>query len=476
MLFNSLEFSIFLPSVFFLYWFVFKKNTRVQNLLLVISSYLFYGWWDYRFLSLILFSTIVDYFVGAKIHDCKSKIIKKFFLWISIVFNLGLLSFFKYFNFFIESWIDFISFFGYELESTWTINVILPVGISFYTFQTMSYSLDIYFGKLKPTRDFISFATFVSFFPQLVAGPIERASSLLPQVLQKRKFNYEKGVQGLRLILYGMFKKVVIADSLAPHIDYIFNNYYDLGGGVLLLGLIYFSIQIYCDFSGYSDIAIGISKLFGFELMSNFRFPYFSKNVGEFWKRWHISLSSWFRDYVYIPLGGSKKSRYITIRNVFIVFIISGFWHGANITFIMWGLVHGLLYVPSLIMNKKRRHKSANKINALTFSPFKDIFRILTTYFSIVITWVFFRSDSISISLNYLYNLISNFKYPTEHRTGLFYVLIIIPLDYSMKFNERNPISYKNPIMRWSAYILLGYLIITHFKLIESSNFIYFQF
>jgi alginate O-acetyltransferase complex protein AlgI len=314
--------------VFLLYWFVFQRNLRVQNLLLLISSYVFYGWWDYRFLSLIFLSTVVDYFVGLKIHDSKAKKTKKSYLWISILFNLGLLGFFKYFNFFIDSWIDLLGAFGYEQGSTWTLNVILPVGISFYTFQTMSYCLDIYHGKLKPTKDFISFASFVSFFPQLVAGPIERASNLLPQILTNRIFKYEQGVQGLRLILYGMFKKVVIADSLAPHVDTIFKNYATLNGGVLLLGLIYFSFQIYCDFSGYSDIAIGTSKLFGFELMSNFKFPYFSRDIGEFWRRWHISLSTWFRDYLYIPLGGSKGGKWISIRNIFIIFIVSGFWHG----------------------------------------------------------------------------------------------------------------------------------------------------
>ena len=333
MLFNSLEYLIFLPTVFLFYWFVFQKNLRVQNSLLLISSYVFYGWWDYRFLSLIFLSTVVDYFVGLKIHNSDDNKIKKSYLWISILFNIGLLGFFKYFNFFIDSWIDLLGAIGYEQKSTWTLNVILPVGISFYTFQTMSYSLDIYHGKLKPTKDFISFASFVSFFPQLVAGPIERASNLLPQILNNRLFNYEQGVQGLRLILYGMFKKVVIADSLAPHVDIIFDNYAIFNGGVLLLGLIYFSFQIYCDFSGYSDIAIGTSKLFGFELISNFKFPYFSRNIGEFWRRWHISLSTWFRDYLYIPLGGSKRGKWLSIRNIFIIFIVSGFLAWSELDF-----------------------------------------------------------------------------------------------------------------------------------------------
>ena len=273
MLFNSLEYLLFLPTVFILYWFVFQKNLKIQNLLLLSSSYIFYGWWDWRFLSLIFLSTLIDYFLGLKIHGSGDKKTKRFYLWVSILFNLGLLGFFKYFNFFIDSWIDLLSTFGYEHQSTWTLKVILPVGISFYTFQTMSYSLDIYFKKLKPTKDFISFASFVSFFPQLVAGPIERASNLLPQILKSRVFKYEQGVQGLRLILWGMFKKVVVADSLSWRVDYCFDKYQALDGGSLLLGLIYFSFQIYCDFSGYSDIAIGTAKLFGIELKSNFKFP-----------------------------------------------------------------------------------------------------------------------------------------------------------------------------------------------------------
>jgi D-alanyl-lipoteichoic acid acyltransferase DltB (MBOAT superfamily) len=301
---------------------------------------------------------VVDYFVGLKIYDTSDKKTKKSYLWISILFNLGLLGFFKYFNFFIDSWIDFLAAFGYEHQSTWTLKVILPVGISFYTFQTISYSLDIYFKNVKPTKDFISFASFVSFFPQLVAGPIERASNLLPQILKRRIFKYEQGVHGLRLILYGMFKKIVIADSLSWRVDSVFNNYQNLDGGVLLLGLIYFSFQIYCDFSGYSDIAIGTSKLFGFELMSNFKFPYFSRDIGEFWRRWHISLSTWFRDYLYIRLGGSKGGKLLSIRNIFIIFIVSGFWHGANWTFIAWGMIHAILYIPLFLIGKNRKYGS----------------------------------------------------------------------------------------------------------------------
>ena len=322
MLFNSIEFLLFLPIVFILYWFVVNKNLKSQNLLILVSSYVFYGWWDYRFLSLIFLSTIVDYIIGLNIPKQDSNKKRKLLLWSSVLFNLSVLGFFKYYNFFVDSWIDLFSSIGYEIKSVWTLNIILPVGISFYTFQTMSYTIDVYRKKLDPTKDFISFASFVSFFPQLVAGPIERATNLLPQILNKREFNYEQGVQGLRLILWGMFKKVVIADSLAPTVDNIFSNYQIYDGGILWLGAIYFAFQIYCDFSGYSDIAIGTSKLFGFEIISNFKFPYFSRNIGEFWRRWHISLSTWFRDYVYIPLGGSKEGIWKSTRNVFVIFLL----------------------------------------------------------------------------------------------------------------------------------------------------------
>jgi alginate O-acetyltransferase complex protein AlgI len=476
MLFNSLEFLIFLPTVFFLYWFVFQKNLRIQNSLLLISSYVFYGWWDYRFLSLILLSTVVDYFVGLMIHDSNDKKIRKFYLWISILFNLGLLGFFKYFNFFIDSWIDLLGVFGYEQKSTWTLNVILPVGISFYTFQTMSYSLDIYYEKLKPTKDFISFASFVSFFPQLVAGPIERASNLLPQILTNRVFKYEQGVHGLRLILWGMFKKVVIADSLAPHVDTIFANYITLNGGVLFLGLIYFSFQIYCDFSGYSDIAIGISKLFGFELMSNFKFPYFSRDIGEFWRRWHISLSTWFRDYLYIPLGGSKEGKWLSLRNIFIIFIVSGFWHGANLTFIMWGFIHAMLYVPLFLAGKNRRHLSNTVDEKHRFPSLKELLQMSTTFFSVMIAWTFFRSDSIYGGVIYLYNTLTKFSVPTSERQGIIFVFIIIIFDWAMKNDERVVLNIKSYLARYIIYYLIFNMIFYDFFKTYELPFIYFQF
>ena len=480
MLFNSLEFLIFLPTVFLIYWFVFQKNLRVQNSLLLISSYVFYGWWDYRFLSLIFLSTVVDYFVGLKIHDSNNQKMRKPYLWISILFNLGLLGFFKYFNFFIDSWIDLLGAVGYESESTWILNVILPVGISFYTFQTMSYSLDIYNGKLKPTKDFISFASFVSFFPQLVAGPIERASNLLPQILNNRVFKYEQGVQGLKLILYGMFKKVVIADSLAPQVDTIFENYATLNGGVLLLGLIYFSFQIYCDFSGYSDIAIGTSKLFGFELRSNFKFPYFSRDIGEFWRRWHISLSTWFRDYLYIPLGGSNKGKWISIRNIFIIFMVSGFWHGANWTFIVWGLIHAMLYIPLFLRGKNRQYTSSIVAEDNWLPTFKELFQMGNTFFFTMIAWVFFRSESILDGFLYLNRLLTNFSIPNVHRYGIVFVIIILISDWAFRnSNNKNVLAIKNKSLGWCLILTIYILIIISFVFNAGQNkteFIYFQF
>ena len=408
MLFNSIEFLLFLPTVFILYWFIFNKNHKSQNCLVLLSSYIFYGWWDYRFLFLILLSTIVDYIIGLNIPKQGSEKNHKLLLWCSVLFNISVLGFFKYYNFFVDSWIDLFSSIGYEIKSVWTLNIILPVGISFYTFQTMSYTIDIYKKKLEPTKDFISFACFVSFFPQLVAGPIERATNLLPQILKKREFKYEEGIQGLRLVLWGMFKKVVIADSLAPMVDNIFGNYQDLGGGTLMLGAIFFAFQIYCDFSGYSDIAIGTSKLFGFKIMTNFKFPYFSRNIGEFWRKWHISLSTWFRDYLYIPLGGSKQGKWLSIRNIFIIFLVSGFWHGANWTFIFWGLFHSILFIISFLFNTNRKYKfSILGENKLLPSPI-EFLKVLSTFFFVTIGWIFFRSDTISGSFDYLNKIISN--------------------------------------------------------------------
>ena len=443
MQFNSLSYFVFLPIVFSLYWLVNTKRSY-QNIILLISSYIFYSWWDWRFLSLIFLSTLVDYYSGLNIYynDCRKS--KKIYLSISLLFNVVLLGFFKYYNFFIDSWIDLFFSFGYHYDSRWSLNIILPVGISFYTFQTMSYSIDIYKGNLKPTRDFVSFASFVSFFPQLVAGPIERASNLIPQIINDRVFNYRQSVQGLRLILWGMFKKVVIADSLAWRVSLVFDNYQNYDGGVLLLSLIYFSFQIYCDFSGYSDIAIGTAKLFGFELMSNFKFPYFSRNIGEFWRRWHISLSTWFRDYLYIPLGGSNGSKWLSIRNIFIIFIISGFWHGAEWKFIIWGLIHAFLYIPLFLMRKNRSYNKSIVAKNSWFPSLSELLHMGITYFIILIAWVFFRSENVNHAIIYLQHMIENFGLPETNRGGLYFTGILVFADWIIKNDERNPFKIQN--------------------------------
>ena len=327
MLFNSINFAIFLPIVFFLYWFVANKNYKHQNILLLVASYFFYACWDYRFMFLLIFSTLLDYFTGLKMFDAKTSFGKKFWFWLSIGVNLGFLGFFKYYNFFAESFAEALANFGLHVD-VWMLNVILPVGISFYTFHGLSYVIDIYYNKIKPERNFIDYAVFVSFFPLLVAGPIERATHLLPQIQRARKFDYTTAIDGLRQILWGLFKKIVIADNCAEYANLIFNDSAHQSGSNLVLGALFFTFQIYCDFSGYSDIALGTARLFGVELLRNFAFPYFSRDIAEFWRRWHISLSTWFRDYLYIPLGGSKGGTWMKVRNTFIIFLVSGFWLG----------------------------------------------------------------------------------------------------------------------------------------------------
>lgn len=395
MLFNSIEFLFFLPIVFVLYWFVFNKQLRAQNILLLLASYLFYGWWDWRFLFLLLISTCLDYFVALAIQNSQDVSKRKLFLGISLIGNLGMLGFFKYYNFFVQSWIDAWSSIGVTVEAT-TLNIILPVGISFYTFQTLSYTIDVYRNEMKPTKNFIDFAAFVTFFPQLVAGPIERASHLLPQFYKSRVFDYQNAVLGCKLIVWGMFKKVVVADNCAFFVTKIFDNPEAYSSGELFVGMVFFAFQIYGDFSGYSDIAIGLSKLFGFDLMVNFKFPYFSRDIAEFWRRWHISLSTWFRDYIYIPLGGSKGTMGLQIRNVMIIFLVSGFWHGANWTYVVWGVFHAVLFLPLLLFNVNRSHLITKSYGWIDFA------KISATFFIVCVGWVFFRADSIASAFQYL--------------------------------------------------------------------------
>ncbi len=485
MFFNSIDFAIFLPIVFLLYWFVTNKNLKLQNFLIVVASYTFYGWWDWRFLSLILFSTIVDYLVGRGLEKQENITNRKLLLWTSIIVNLGFLGFFKYYNFFLENFVEAFSFFGHPINPQ-GLNIILPVGISFYTFQTLSYSIDVYKRKLEPTKDFIAFTAFVSFFPQLVAGPIERATNLLPQFYKKRFFEYEKATDGMRQILWGLFKKIVIADNCAIYVNDIFINYKDYSGSTLFLGGICFAFQIYGDFSGYSDIAIGTSRLFGFNLKQNFAFPYFSRDIAEFWRRWHISLSTWFRDYLYIPLGGSRGGILMKIRNTFAIFIVSGFWHGANWTYIIWGALNALYFLPLLLLNKNRKNTD-NVATGRILPNLKEFFQIAVTFFITVIAWIFFRADDLHHALNYLNILFSKsfFNLPIKDlwtiNTGnhIFYMIAFIFLFIIVEWLQRTKqygleINNLPKLLRWSLYFIIA---ISCFLMNGiQQNFIYFQF
>ncbi|HRV56385.1 MAG TPA: MBOAT family O-acyltransferase, partial [Mangrovimonas sp.] len=408
---------------------------------------------------------------------------RKLFLWLSVIFNIGLLGFFKYYNFFADSFVDMVGLFGYDIKSTWTLNIILPVGISFYTFQTMSYSLDVYYKRLEPTKDFLLFATYVAFFPQLVAGPIERASNLLPQIAQKRVFKYEQASEGLKLILWGLFKKMVIADGLAPMVDDIFNNYGTYPASTLILGVTLFSFQVYGDFSGYSDIAIGTSKLLGIELMSNFKFPNFSRNVAEYWQRWHVSLSTWFRHYVYIPLGGSRVSKLKSIRNICIIFLVSGFWHGANWTFIFWGGFHALAYIPVFLMNRNTIYKDSVVGENTLFPTFKELGQLILTFGIVTFSRIFFRSNSITDSFAFIKRLFTDFEFaPYHHPMGYrmvdYFVLIFffVLYEYRMRKDERSPFKFKNRYVRFVAYTVVVFLIFLFYDDMVDRSFIYFQF
>ena len=405
MLFNSLNFAIFFPIVFIIYWGFLKNSLKYQNLLLLISSCFFYACWDWRFLFLLFASIVLVYFSGRFMGSAKSQKIRKVWLLVSVIFSLGLLGVFKYYHFFTSSFTDLLSTFGIQIN-TWSLKVVLPVGISFYTFHGLSYIIDLYNRKIEEEKDFVNYAVFVSFFPLLIAGPIERATHLLPQIKKPRIFEYTKAVDGVRQILWGLFKKIVIADNCAEFANLIFNNSANYSGSTLFLGAIFFTFQIYCDFSGYSDIALGTARLLGIELLRNFAFPYFARDIAEFWRRWHISLTTWFRDYVYIPLGGSRCSKAMVVRNTLIIFLVSGFWHGANWTFIIWGIYHALLFLPLILMNKNRKH--INSVSEGRRIPqLKEIIQMSTTFFLVVIGWIFFRADSIGHAFNYISEIIS---------------------------------------------------------------------
>ena len=477
MVFNSATYFLFIFLVFLIYWKLLQKNTKTQNIFLLAASYLFYGWWDERFLILIIASSLIDFFTGSMIYRQTIRINKRFFLALSLISNLGLLAFFKYYNFFIESFIEISTQLGIQTNIS-TLNIILPVGISFYTFQSLSYTIDIYRGRLTPTRDFISFMAFVAFFPQLVAGPIERAQNLLPQFQRNREFNTAQITGGLRLILYGLFKKMVIADRLAYFVDLAYKTPEQHSGIILLIATFMFGIQIYCDFSGYSDIAIGSARLLGFELMQNFRSPFFAASIREFWQRWHISLSTWFRDYIYIPLGGNRVKEGRWILNILVTFTLSGIWHGAAITFIIWGFIHGLFVVIE---------KQLRKISE--FLRISTVFKILMTFVFVNLCFVFFRAASFA-EATLIYNKIFEFGLPAEHwfpssdsafNEYLTSLIVSLPFFFILEWASRNS-DFNDiivPLERWkrhSVYYIL-FLLIAIFGVYHAApQFIYFQF
>lgn len=474
MLFNSLEFFFFLPIVFIGYWFVFKPSLRLQNLFILVASYFFYGWWSWAFTGLLLLSTILDFAYGFGVASSDQKK-AKLFLWLSIINNLGILGVFKYYNFFATQFQQGLESLGFHSNPT-LLNIALPIGISFYTFHGMSYVFDIYRGQQKPVRNFVDYAVFVSFFPLLVAGPIERASHLLPQVQKVRIFNYQQAVEGLRLILWGLFKKVVIADSIAQLVDPVFNHYQDYNSSSLLLAAFGFAIQIYGDFSGYSDIALGTAKLFGFELLSNFRFPYFSRDIAEFWRRWHISLSSWFKDYLYIPLGGSKNGLRTAVRNTFVIFLVSGFWHGANWTFLAWGFLHACAFLPLLLSQKNRENSGEIVAFHRKLPTLKEFIKLLATFSFVCFAWIFFRSDSLAHAISFIQYSLQNWwgHQVIEAKSILFYSFIFLLFDWYLRRDERH---LKVPKQRWLRYLIyLGLAFSILLKMDAEQSFIYFQF
>jgi len=484
MLFNTLEFAVFFPIVFFLYWAI-AANKTVRNAVILLASYYFYGYWDWRFLLLIFTSSLVDYLVGLQMDKAKKHKTKKALLFLSLFVNLGFLFYFKYTNFFIESFVDTFRLFGKSLNIS-TLNIILPVGISFYTFQTLSYTIDIYKKKIKPSNNPLNFFAFVAFFPQLVAGPIERASHLLPQFNKTHRFDYLRVKNGLLLVALGLFKKMVIADRVAILVNQVYNNPEVYHGFDHIIATVFFAFQIYCDFSGYSDIAIGISRTMGFDLMKNFDSPYFSKSITEFWRRWHISLSTWFRDYVYIPLGGSRNGRYKTYLNLFIVFVVSGIWHGAAWTFVIWGVIHGtLIVVEKAFKEPKKRLLFALRLSKDTFSS--RLFFMVATFTLVSFAWIFFRANSFSDSLIIVNNIfVMGGRNPFnlgldryDFYTAVFAIIFLLAFE---RFHKNNGafgwLCAQNLIFRWIIYTIIFFTLVvfgTYGDMVPK-EFIYFQF
>ncbi len=472
MLFNSAEFLIFLPIVFAVYWLL-NKNRRLQNLWVVTASYLFYGWWDYRFLALIAFTTITSWWTGVMMEGDRRR---RLWLWLSVGVNLGILGLFKYYDFFAQSFADvFLGGHGDKL----LLNLVLPVGISFYTFQALSYSIDIYKRKIEPTHDIIAYFAYVSFFPQLVAGPIERATNLLPQFLERRRFDYNLAVDGMRQMLWGFFMKMAVADRCGLYVDQVWGHYAESTGPQLVLAAMLFSIQIYGDFAGYSNIAIGCAKLFGIRLKPNFKTPYFSRDTGEFWRRWHISLSSWLRDYLYISLGGNRKGKVRQYINLIITMFLGGLWHGAAWNFILWGMLHGV----ALAFHKAYR-SLLGRAKTYESHGWRRFFAVLITFHFVCLCWIFFRQGDFNASLDMLSQIATNFSpqvFP-QLISGYWLVFILMLLGYALHFV---PDSWERGCVRFVTWLpLVGkallmvaviYLVI-QMKSAEIQPFIYFQF
>lgn len=478
MLFNSIEFAIFFAFVFLVYWLALRQHLRWQNFFILLVSYLFYGWWDYRFLALIVASSLVDYTIGLRLYASKENWKRKTWLWLSLVFNLGMLGFFKYYNFFVQSFVDAFQFLGIYLELG-SLEILLPVGISFYTFQTMSYTIDIYRKQLQPTKDIVAFFAFVAFFPQLVAGPIERASKLLPQFYKKRVFDYDLATDGMRQALWGLFKKTVVADNCVAYVNEIFMSTGSLPASMLIIGAILFTFQIYCDFSGYSDIAIGTARILGFRLSRNFAYPFFSRNLSEFWQKWHISLISWFRDYVYIALGGNRKGQFRMYFNLLLVFVISGLWHGADYTFLIWGLANALFVIFPLIFFKKK-YKTSIVAGTKSLPSFIEMLQMLSTFFIFAITAIFFRCENYGHSKLYFKGLLRNDFYNTAFNFNIYIPFIPIVFMLVIEWIQRHqehPLIFNTTrpkYQRWLVYYLFA-LIIFIFRG-SQQEFIYFQF
>lgn len=478
MLFNSLSFALFFPVVLFLYWVFARNSLRLQNIILLISSLYFYACWDYRFVFLLIFSIALDYFTGLKMGNSQTPGVRKFWLVLSIGINLSLLGVLKYYNFFAESFAEGLSLLGLSVNPH-TLNLVLPVGISFYTFHGLSYVIDIYKDRIKPEKDLVDYAVFVSFFPLLVAGPIERATHLLPQIQKKRVFSYAQASDGLRQILWGLFKKIVIADNCAELANMAFNNNEQYGGSTLLLGAFFFAMQIYGDFSGYSDIALGVARIMGIELLRNFSYPYFSRDIAEFWRRWHISLSSWFRDYVYFPLGGSRGSVWLKVRNTFIIFLLSGFWHGANWTFIAWGALNAIYFLP-LLLSKSNRENLDIVAKGRLLPTVSDAFHMLATFTMTVFAWILFRAENIRHAAEYIKGIFSASLFTRPELVRKELLLLVAAFLVVEWLGREHPYAIARFGFNWPRAVKWGFyycLVIAIFVFTgKQQQFIYFQF